>query len=164
MFSGSSSSSEEGTSLVFYFTLRLIEDEKKMDTNSIRLFKKFLNRKVTGRFKLIPFVDNLKELKLPAVASTVVDKYNGKPVIINKSGSMFLTSSYLEVDIDIHSFPYVSKTSIFALRQYSKTTHARLAFVIQGEEDDELPEQILGVCEINKDLDVELHSAHVFPF
>jgi hypothetical protein len=42
----------------------------------------------TGLLKVIGIIENLEELGLPRVILGTVQKYNGKPVLITKSGEV----------------------------------------------------------------------------
>jgi hypothetical protein len=51
-----------------------------------------------GRFKVIGIVKNLEALDLPGFIST----YNGKPVLITRSGTLHVGDGYAEMDIRVH--------------------------------------------------------------
>lgn len=90
----------------------------------------------------------------------VLKQYNGKPAIINKLGDLYQDATkaeYLEIDIKIHEAKYVSKKGLDLFR--GRTTEAFLCvgFTIQGEADEELPENICGCTSLrNINIDASL--------
>lgn len=56
------------------------------------------NPEYRGRFKAMAQVWNIKELGLPGF----IEKYNGKPVLITKSGTFIKGNGYYEMDINVH--------------------------------------------------------------
>ena len=146
----SASDSDPGTSIVFYFKLR----PTNVDDAATKLAFKFFSGMVTARFKTMAFVDNLPDLKFPALIAPTINKFNGKPVIVQKTGSFYAEKGIYEVDIDVFQFPVIARTALASAKTSSALARIRLAFVMQGETEDELPERLLGCCEIrNLDLD-----------
>ena len=150
----SSSDIDAGTSLVFYFKLK--SQLPPDDTPSIKLASKFFNKEIQGRFKALIFVDNLSDLKIPSLLLGTVRNFNGKPVIIHKSGLFFQAKEkdLFEVDVDVFQFPATARTAFNATKSISKNAKLRIAFVLQGENNDELPERLLACCGI-KNLDID---------
>src|SRR5690606_1785426 len=106
------------------------------------------NPDIRRRFKAIGIADNVKELgiKIPMVMG-MIEKFNGKPVIINKVAQVYeseMPLDWLEIDISIFDFPYPAKSTLSALRDRVSEILLRAGFVFQGETDDELPECLLG--------------------
>jgi hypothetical protein len=149
-------SPDPGTSVIFYFTIRSNVPLPPPEDPSVKLCQRFFAGKAPGRFKVIGFVDNLVELGIASFVVSTVEKFNGKPVIVYKTGAFFgdPVRNYSEIDVDVHAFPFLVKTSLDALRNKVYLASLRAAFVIQGETDDELPERLLG-CALLKGLDLE---------
>lgn len=132
-----------------------IDDRQKSKVNAVRLFEEWCKRsptedKMQTRFKLVPNAPNLTEIGMPSW----IAKYNGKPVLIKRPGQTgFLYThpelSCIEYDISLHVFPYVAKQAICYLKEaFFKKIIIGIGFVIEGREDDELPECTIGVMQL----------------
>ncbi|EWM28001.1 protein of unknown function DUF1336 [Nannochloropsis gaditana] len=108
---------------------------------------------VRGRLKVIASCANMDALHLPSFISN----YNGKPVLITKSGRLHqgISSSngedllYIEMDICVHRFAYVARKGFRYLQKRFSKMILDIAFLVEGREEDELPEQILGAARLN---------------
>ncbi len=118
---------------------------------AIRLWEEYCrtaphDEKMQGRFKLIPNIHNPREVGLPSWIS----KYCGKPVLIKRKNVTGFLSSHphlhaMEFDITLHPFPYLAKKAMAYL--YSSVfvkAIVSLAYVVEGRDDDELPEMVIG--------------------
>ena len=143
-------SEDPGTSLVFYFRLR----SENLDDASQKLAIKFFTGAAPGRFKTMVFIDNIGELSLPSMIAGPVSKFNGKPVIVHKTGAFYNDRDVSEIDVDIFQFPVIAKTVLNQGRSVSSKARIRAAFVLQGETEEELPERLLGCCEL-RGLDID---------
>lgn len=52
--------------------------------------------------------------------------------------------SYLEIDLDIHVYSFFARQAFLGYMPRLNTVVFEVAFVIQGNSSDELPEQVLG--------------------
>jgi hypothetical protein len=153
------SSAEDGPgwALVMYF--RLTEDSCRQlqDLSSaspaVKLFAEWCEKAPTdaawrGRFKVICLCTNFEELGFPSMIAA----YNGKPVLIRRTGTLFpgRDNSYLEMDIHVHKFANVAKQSIYLLTSRCNTMNMNIGFVIEGREDKELPEALFACVAVNK--------------
>ena len=123
----------------------------KNTINAIKLFEKWCrnsptDEKMQGRFKMIPNVHNLDEVGLPSYIS----KYCGKPVLIKRVNVTGFLSNHpelnaMEFDITLHPFPYLAKKAMSYLYDniFAKAIIS-LSYVIEGRDDDELPEALIG--------------------
>ncbi len=120
-------------------------DEERMRTKQqekkfLMLMAEFLegsDAERNTRFKLIPSM-----VEGPRMISFAV---GNKPVLLGKKLTQRYWSGpgYLEVGIDIGSSIMASRT-LGLVRDYSKNIVVELAVLIQGEEERELPEKVLG--------------------
>ena len=119
--------------------------------NAIKLFEKWCKRAPTdenfqARFKVIVLGQNLKEIGVPMWIS----KYNGKPFLIKRAGTTGFVykhehASAIEFDISFYHFPYLFKQGTAFLKEsFFKKVVATFGFVIEGRDDDELPECVIG--------------------
>mmetsp|Transcript_23155 Transcript_23155/g.54669 ORF Transcript_23155/g.54669 Transcript_23155/m.54669 type:complete len:371 (-) Transcript_23155:153-1265(-) len=132
-----------------------INRSDKSKVNAVRLLEKWCRRAPTdndfmSRFKVIPRADNLKELGLPSWIS----KFNGKPFLVKRPGETGLLFSHpekscMEFDVSLHPFPYLAKKGIrFMKDSYFKKAVATFAFCLEGREEDELPECLIGAFQL----------------
>ena len=151
-----SNSDDFGVSVVFSFVLRELARLPPADEASVRLALAFFSGEVQGRFKVIGYLDNLAEMGVPALLARTVEGFNGKPVIVFKTGAFSFdpAESVYECGVAVHEFPFMVKSSLAVLRSKVKLASLRAAFVVQGESDDELPERLLG-CAAVRGLDLE---------
>ena len=134
------------------------EEESKTNTskvNAVRLLEKWCreapsDEKMMSRFKVITRADNLEEIGLPSWIS----KFNGKPFLVKRPGTTgFLYShpeqSCMEFTVSLHPFPYLAKKAISFMKDSCfKKTIATFAFCIEGRDEDELPECLLGAFQL----------------
>lgn len=76
--------------------------------------------------------------------------YNGKPVLINKSGKLKKHANYMEMSINVFMFNYIAKKSLHSLKPKFPTFILNIGFTIEGRSDEELPEVLLGGCRLVK--------------
>ncbi|CAM9347104.1 unnamed protein product [Pylaiella littoralis] len=138
-----------GYQCVLYFrmkdsTARAIEN---LDTASegVRLWVTYCERvgvddDFHGRFKCIAVIANSESLGLPSF----VTKYNGKPVLINRSGHWVKGENYIENTINVHRFSFIAKKSLHTLKALFKDMVLHLGFTIEGRAAEELPESLLA--------------------
>lgn len=141
---------------MFYFAIKpetvkacVAESKEKYSSSAgVRLLMKFVqewdsNEDIRRRFKAIGLCCNLEEMNLPSLITT----YNGKPVIIYRTGTIFTDGSknggdYLEMDIKVRivcvyvycyvvcslTFLFPIKINCFVLHciSFHSTTGARL--------------------------------------
>ncbi len=124
----------------------LNSEESKSWSPALRLLVEWSKRaprdsKWKGRLKLIMFAENPVEVGLPSMLTG----YNGKPILLTKSTELFAEKSYFEISTNFAKFCYLfrqawSSYGIPAL----KTGDVSVGVTIEGRDDSELPEQILG--------------------
>mmetsp|Transcript_25715 Transcript_25715/g.42455 ORF Transcript_25715/g.42455 Transcript_25715/m.42455 type:complete len:1003 (-) Transcript_25715:2781-5789(-) len=128
-------------------------DVQKRIVNGVRLWEQYCIKAPSdpafqARFKLIPSA-NLEELGCPAYIS----KYNGKPVLIKRNQVTGFFTDYpslnaMSFEISFHPFPYLFKQAMAYLKDYFDNTIGTFGFVIEGRDDDELPEVMIGAMQL----------------
>lgn len=103
-----------------------------------------------SRFKAIMMVEDLSALGLE-----YLNGYNGKPVLIQKTGAIFTGTlpsgrKFLEMRCDVHGWGMMSKRGLVSVMPRIKDMTMDMGFVIEGREDDELPERLLGACRVKQ--------------
>lgn len=137
--------------------------------NAVLLWERWCQRassdpKEQARFKVIVNSPNLRSLGVPSW----ICKYNGKPFLIKRSGvtgHLFKHSSnnLIEYDVTLLPFPYLFKQAMSYLKEhYFKQLLINFAFVIEGRDNSELPECLIGdalqLCYPDTDKLISEHS------
>lgn len=140
---------------VFYFviseaTLEALKDVENASP-AVKLFVEWCKRAETddafrGRFKAMAVLDDIQKVGLPSF----ITGYNGKPVLINKSGKLKKHANYMEMSINVFMFNYIAKKSLHSLKPKFPTFILNIGFTIEGRSDEELPEVLLGGCRLVK--------------
>ena len=145
-----------GWAVVMFY--RITEDtinqlkDLKSASPAVQLFAQWCERAPTdhlfrGRFKVIAQSLNLEEI--PNVPS-MIQPYNGKPVLIRRTGSIFKGRGYMEKDIHVHKFDNFAKQGIHFLSSKCGFMYMQIGFVVEGRDDDELPECLFACVGMNK--------------
>lgn len=82
--------------------------------------------------------------------SSVIVSYNGKPVLIRRTGSLFKGTNYMEFDVHVHKFDTFAKQGIFQISSLCGNMYMQVGFVIEGRDDSELPETLFGCVAVNR--------------
>lgn len=143
---GSKNKDDLGFSLVFYLQLKPWAVAEQHTHPGVKLLKRYVAEHaktpdIRRRFKSIGMVYNVQNL---GSLATLVDTYNGKPAILNKTATIFQQSGYFEVDVSVFDFPYIPLKGLSSVKEMVAGLGLRAGFLLQGEDDDELPEVVLG--------------------
>mmetsp|Transcript_77622 Transcript_77622/g.155486 ORF Transcript_77622/g.155486 Transcript_77622/m.155486 type:complete len:372 (-) Transcript_77622:105-1220(-) len=156
-----------GASVVFYFkitepTLTELQGPSSERSNALKLLTEWCrvapeDPAFRGRFKAMGFIDRIQDYGLPGVAA----RFNGKPILIKKTGSLFRGqvghAGMIEMDVNVHRFAYATRSCLIAMKEKFGSMVIKVGFTIEGREDDELPEVLLGCANINGvDLDAAI--------
>lgn len=108
-------------------------------------------RTSSGVLKCIATGENLDNLGISSIMMPMVRRYNGTPVLITRSGSTHVgpANEWLEVNIDVRVWSYAARSALYNLRDSLPLASVHVGFCIQGCQDDELPECIVGACRIH---------------
>ena len=123
-----------------------------VDARDLRAFERLLGRcsaaetvgELHGKLKIVP---NVAEGGGIFVRKTV----GNKPAIISNAlkQAQWAGNGYVEVDIDIESSA-VAKHILGVVKPLSQALAIDLAFVIEGQTEDELPERLLGAVRLHR--------------
>lgn len=80
----------------------------------------------------------------------MIVSYNAKPVLIRKTGTFYRGLNYVEFDVHVHKFANLAKQSIHMISSKCGEMYMQIGFVIEGREDNELPETLVACVGVNK--------------
>lgn len=124
------------------------------ETPAAKLLKNFFTklRQYHGRFKAIPTVMNVDKISFGMVARKALSVGNSKPFMTGPTCHSFFIPkdrSYFEIDLDFHRYAFAGVKALSAMMPQHPQIVMKLGFVVQGNDDDELPEQMLGCVQLN---------------
>ena len=82
--------------------------------------------------------------RLPSIVSNA----NGKPVLINKSRCFTRHSNHIEMSINVLNFSHIAKKCLHMLFPKFVSMVLNVGFTIEGRDDHELPELLLGGAKV----------------
>ena len=93
-----------------------------------------------GRFKVVPMVDNLDSLNLPAFISG----YNAKPALIAKCGKFFKNEGkpFMGFDANVHAFGGLARSALGVLE--IEDMIMEWGVCLESREEEEMPEVLIG--------------------
>ena len=104
-----------------------------------------------SRFKIMANVKDIKNQDIPRILKA----YNGKPVLITKSGKVKrgVTKEgirYLEMSSNVHKWSYIAKKGFVTLLPKLSKLDLDIGITIEARSDEEMPECILSSTMISK--------------
>lgn len=138
----------------------------KAQINLLRLYNQTASTdpEIRRRFKAILLCDNIDDFN--SLAFKAVRGYNGKPIIVNKIGDLFqdeAKTEYMEVDVKLTLAKTASLKGLDLFRPRTVEALLRVGFTIQGETDEELPENIFA-CTRLKNLSINKEDLKTVDF
>ncbi|ETV86567.1 hypothetical protein, variant [Aphanomyces astaci] len=152
----------DGFNFVTYYAippaLRAKLDDPTQLEPSIKLLRGFLQdgNPITDRLKAIGIVVNPEEQNLGRMEKHLLETYNGQPILTRPQHRFYRGDGYFEVDIDAHTFNFVARKGLSGVADHFGNMVVDFGFVLEGQDDDEVPEQILGCVRLCK---VDLKNA-----
>ncbi|KAH9100040.1 hypothetical protein Ae201684P_019045 [Aphanomyces euteiches] len=148
-----------GINFITYFAIpKAIREQLDQDEDpahpQIKLLKWFLEEDshVRDRLKAIVIVANPAEQKLGRLEKHLLETYNGQPLLTRPEHRFYRGDGYFEVDIDGHIFNYLARKGLTGITEHFGNMVVDFGFVMEGHDDDELPENVFGsgsLCKID---------------
>ncbi|GMF23095.1 unnamed protein product [Phytophthora lilii] len=131
------------------------QELKNPTTTTLKLFKRFLeagnDTSLTDRFKVIAQVTNQDECGITGMGKKLLVSHNATPVLTRPQHRIYhFRDGTTEIVVDVHAFSYIARRGIHSLIDKTSRLVIDVAFVIQGETEEELPEQVLGCCRLDR--------------
>ncbi|KAI9990291.1 hypothetical protein PInf_021101 [Phytophthora infestans] len=152
-----------GFNFVTYFAIppavrEMLDAPGESSLQAVRLLKDFMQPQswVSERFKAIGIVVNPQEQNLGRAERRLLETYNGQPILTRPQHRFYHGDGYFEVDVDAHDFNYIARKGLVGVSTHACNMILDFGFVLEGQEDNELPEQILGCVRLCK---VDLRQA-----
>ncbi|KAK1934220.1 hypothetical protein P3T76_011423 [Phytophthora citrophthora] len=116
------------------------------------LLKDFMQHQswVSERFKAIGVVVNPQEQTLGRAERHLLETYNGQPILTRPQHRFYQGEGYFEVDVNAHDFNYIARKGLVGVSTHACNMILDFGYVLEGQEDHELPEQILGSVRLCK--------------
>lgn len=146
----------DGYCLILYLRIlpAAVEALREGGRSGANLVRAFINAQdgseLRQRFKGIARVDNLPEVELNGLVKKLVSSYNATPFLIRTTSTFHRGDGYFEVDVDVHRFSYLALQGLNGLKARINEAVADLGFTIQAEDDEEMPEVILGCARLHR--------------
>jgi len=146
-----------GRTLSFHVIMRISEWTKNNVSHpSVQLLSRFLRECGDGqpmreRLKIIVQVANPDELNMNPVERGMYNKCNGLPFCYREYNSSYVRGAgWFQAAFDGHRSGYTTRLSRYALLGLCNRIVANVAFVVEAETDDELPERVLGCLNVHR--------------
>ncbi|CAH0482267.1 unnamed protein product [Peronospora belbahrii] len=152
-----------GFNFVTYFAIppairKMLDGPDEPPLQAVRLLKNFMQPQswVSERFKAIGIVVNPQDQQLGRAERRLLETYNGQPILTRPQHQFYHGDGYFEIDVNAHDFNYIARKGLVGVSTHACNMVLDFGFVLEGQEDDELPEQILGCVRLCK---VDVRSA-----
>jgi len=136
-------------------------EEGRLLPGTFELLKKFCEDAIEengvpfrDRLKLVPTVPNLEEWCVDGgfnkTEQKLLARYHRKPLLARPQVSYFVGVDYIEVDINVHQYIYLTRRYFHALRPALKHAVMDMALTLEGRNSAELPEEVIAAIRFQK--------------
>ncbi|MES1907370.1 MAG: hypothetical protein MHM6MM_000497 [Cercozoa sp. M6MM] len=134
---------------------------------AVRLLRRFVfahsEAPLRKRFKVIARALNIAQTDFSMLTRRLVSGNNAKPFLARTSSSFYKSKQpfkWFEIQIDVHKFGYPARRALAGVKESISTTVFDFGFVVQGEDDEELPEIMMEAIRFCY---LDLDKVHEFP-
>jgi len=152
-----SATEPDGPTVCFHYVMRVSEwTRNNADHPSVELLSRFLSQcgpdgAMRERLKIIVQVANPDELNLGRAERQMYRQFNGLPFLYRTYNSRYhVGNGWFQADFDGHKSGYTTRAARYALLAVTEKIVANIAFLVEAETDEELPERILGCCTVHR--------------
>ena len=153
------SSQRDGPSLSIVLVHELVDHGARIAPHARPLVERFFRNETeeTGepsreRLKYIPRIANLEEVAtqtgMSRAEKSFMAQYDAKPVMTKPQHRFYRGPGYLEVCMDSHNYSFITRKGMHAYRAHLDKMVFDCGFVLQGNNAEELPEQVLACTRI----------------
>lgn len=155
---GDANADGPGYNLVLYWRIpeKIFSEMLNPTDGYLCLLQRFLtatnekNAAIIDRFKVIAQVANEQDCGISGVAKRLLHSHNATPVLTRPQHRLYqYEDGNIEMVVDLHTFSYVARRGIHLLLNKTASLVIDIAFVLQGETEEELPERVIGCCRLN---------------
>lgn len=158
---------DNGPTIHFHLVMKLSSWARTNPTHaSVKLAARLMSSNVDEhaamkeRLKIIVQIANPDELQLGKVERGLCNKYNSLPFLYRAYNSRYHHGgAWFQADFDGHRSGYATRMARHSLMHLSESIVANVAFLVEGELDEELPEMLLGCATVHR---LQCRSAQVF--
>lgn len=143
-----------GWNLVLYCRLsaavRTALEQDQPVVPAVELFKRFVHPTEgvalrQNRLKMIMGLLDVEEPGFNMMTKSLVGRYNCKPFLSKTASSFYsVPGKYFEIDVDIHTWSSAALNGFNTIKARMCALLGRAGVVIEADDDDEMPEQILA--------------------
>lgn len=148
---------DNGPTVHFHLVMRLSAWARaNPDHYAVKLAAKLLgadsDQGMKERLKIIVQVANPNELQLGKMERGLCNKYNSLPFLYRAYNSRYHRGfpGWFQADFDGHRSGYATRLARHSLMHLSDSIVANVAFLVEGETDEELPEVLLGCATVHR--------------
>ena len=115
-------------------------------TKAVRLAKEYLAEpdSLHAQTKIIFQLFNVEAVDVGFLGNTLLSQYNGKPFLSNKSHRTKWSEGCVQITVNVNTFAHMARSYYADMHPFSKNWIMDCAFVVEGRESNQLPEQILA--------------------
>eukprot|EP01059_Diplonema_ambulator_P015151 TRINITY_DN2624_c0_g1_i2.p1 TRINITY_DN2624_c0_g1~~TRINITY_DN2624_c0_g1_i2.p1 ORF type:complete len:782 (+),score=109.37 TRINITY_DN2624_c0_g1_i2:61-2346(+) len=140
--------------VIVTFTLKKSAVDEMASTPPAQLLKEFCSKiPITDKGVAAssdPFLGRFKFLvRAEKGVPKAFSRYNGKPVLVTRSGTYYKTDNYLQVDCNLRSWAYTARVALYSLWGAIPQFKLHVGCCIEARDDAESPERILGCAQIS---------------
>jgi len=136
------------------------EEKNPFHPHAVKLLQRFMNgdletatdrSTLLGRSKCFPVCMNFENIaNMNQFVVKSLNRYNGKPLLTAPKHVFYRGDGYMELNMDLHRYSYVSRSLNRASRSIYNKAVLGLAFGVEARSIEELPEQLYACVSLHQ--------------